>query len=197
MTTRTAHDPARKRPTNPGDTMSTQQPETSTDDQPTLANYGTGTTAEPTADSSRPDELETPDAPAQTKLAGEWTDDDLAYLYREGLFPQEIAAEIDADCTGEEVAVRLRRADVLEAQDDPVRLEYLYCECGWSTTKIAETACDGDVSGETIASRLHRFGLVDATPSGLLEALDPEDLDLSPSEVEPDPRFTRRTGGRA
>lgn len=138
--------------------------------------------------STRPDELETPDAPAQTTLTGaaEWTDDQLATFYDRGLFPAQIAAELAGDLSRATVADRLRRAGVLEPWDDYQRLERLYCDEGWSTERIAAEACDGRVSAETVAQRLHLFGLAEETSQERLAKLDADALDLSIDAGETD-----------
>lgn len=182
--------PARKRP-NPGDSMSTQQPQ-STDEQPTLAAFGTGTTAAPEPDDTD-EQPSTDETPTQTSLAARWTDADLEHLYAEGHFPAEIAAEFDTGLTESEIRDRLRRAGVLEPHDDAVALAHLKAR-GLSNGEIAAQACAGAVSKETVRTRVERFGLSETDSSALLESMNPEDLGLSPLESEPDPLFERRGG---
>lgn len=165
------------------------------DDQLTLSAYDhTAAFPDPgTSDTEgcRPDELEASDDATTrlVKLTGDdrWTDDELATFYERGYFPAEIARDLGLERS--EGADRLRRAGHLQPHDDYRTLAELYDERGYSTTEIAETACDRQVSSETVAERLHRFGLHQESAQDKLAAMDPDELDLS---TDADDREERR-----
>lgn len=88
----------------------------------------------------------------------------------------------------------LQRAGALEPYDDRLVLAFLYER--YSTVEIAEDVCDSAVTSETIAYRLHLFGLTAGSTQDQLAELDPEEIDPSPSTGEgADPKFRRRTEG--
>ncbi|WP_139326665.1 hypothetical protein [Natrinema saccharevitans] len=149
----------------------------------TLEDFTVRSFPRPAAESdSRPDELSADDAEAgQTTLTGstDWSTAELAAFYEDqGKFPIEIATDLAGDLSRSEVADRLRRAGVLEPADDYRALHELYCERDWSTSEIAERACDGAVTSETIAYRLHQFGFHEERSQERLAAMDPDELDL-------------------
>ncbi|ELZ21639.1 MULTISPECIES: hypothetical protein [Natrinema] len=124
---------------------------------------------------------------------GDWPDDayrldwsvaELATFYEDqGKFPVEIAADLAGDLSRSEVADRFRRAGDLAPEDDYRVLHELYYERDWSTTEIAERACDGVVTSETIAYRLHQFWLHKVHSHDRLAAMDPDELDFATDET--------------
>jgi len=98
----------------------------SADTQPTLAAYGSNTSAESDDTSTRPDPLTPATGPPQTTLTDSWDTDALAHLYRDGLFPAEIAAQIDAALSATQIRDRLRRAGTLDPADDRTALAHVY-----------------------------------------------------------------------
>lgn len=118
--------------------------------------------------------------------------------------PARIAAAF-ADADADSVRDTLRDRDVLAPWDDPRALARLFIDddrsCGW----IAREVADGAITSETVRNRVHRFGLIDPLDerhpehrTNRLEALDPEDVGLSPlsGEGDRDEKYERRGGAR-